>query len=82
MNAQMLALLNTAVTHRNLARHRVLNAMIEGNTRLHDAQVRLMIGWESRARFLASQLGTKLVAMPGAAGALIAEVFVGMLPIE
>lgn len=55
------ALLNIAITHRNLAVRR-------GNDRLRS-------GWEARAKYYAQRLGTQLVPMPDNPSALTAEAF-------
>lgn len=58
------ALLNIAITHRNLAVRR-------GNDILR-------AGWEARAKYYAERLGTKIVPAPGTRGAITAEAFRGL----
>jgi hypothetical protein len=67
MNAMTrIQLLNIATTRRNIARR-------QGNTKL-------AVWWEAQARYCAQVLNTRLVSMPGRPGAVIAEIFVGILP--
>lgn len=57
--------LNIAVTRRNIARH-------QGNARV-------MSWWEQQARYFAARLHTKLVELPDRPGALVPEIWVGIL---
>jgi len=58
--------LNAATTRRNIA-------LRQGNQKLAD-------WWEAQARYFAGRLHTRLVNMPDRPGALIAEIFLPILP--
>jgi len=80
MNAQeFLAQLNIATTRRNIALHRLLDAMEAKNRKLVAEYTTLMLGWEARAKSYASKAGTSIVPVPGRPFAITAEAFLNIL---
>lgn len=65
MNMTLAQQLNTAITRRNIARHR--------------EDTSIVAWWEAQAKYLAGRLRTRLVEMPGRPGALVPEFWMSVL---
>lgn len=77
MNVSISAL-HRLVTRRNLALHRIARA--EGGSGEISRLTAFVRGADVRARRMAAELGTRLVAMPDHPAALIPELFLPILP--